>query len=158
MMRALVIAGILAGGPALALVPLPPCEIEEGGMSVGQLTALGEGKSGVVLESYNNTVRLVGTVYEQQPGPVRALDDFYGVRATHCASGQFLAIKGSYSPDTVAAALGATEFLRANVKAGKAVGFSDLIQAVTAVYGKPITLRETEETCGCQSYFPGLWP
>ena len=158
MIRAAIILSTLAGTAAHALTPLPPCELEEGGMNVYGVTGLGDGGSGVVVEAYTNTVRLVGTVYEPQPGPVPALNGFSGVRAVHCASGQFVAFDDVGDPYVSAQTLAATELLRAKVQAGKAVTFGDLKRAVTAVYGKPITLRETEETCSCGTYYPGLWP
>ena len=158
MIRSMILLATLVGTAAQALTPLPPCEIEEGGMKVYGVTGLGDGGSGVVVEAYTNIVRLVDTVYTPQPGPVPALNGFSGVRAVHCASGQFVAFDDVGEPYLAAQTLAATEFLRSKVQAGKPVTFGDLKRAVTAVYGKPISLRETEETCSCATYYPGLWP
>lgn len=146
--------------PAQALAPPPPCEGTEAGMSTYELTALDpDWKSGVVIERYQ-----VGSapgddgVYADLPAPIEALEGFYGVRITHCASGIFHAVKTDQRPGTVAAALSATEFLRGKVKAGQPVGRGELAQAVRAVYGMQTRLRETEETCGCSVAFPELRP
>jgi stage V sporulation protein SpoVS len=150
----------LAALPAHALPPPLPCEGTEAGMSTYELTALDpQAKSGVVLERYQADLApdASGT-YPPGPGPVGALDGFFGVRITHCASGIFHAIKTDQGPGTVAAALAATEFLRAKVKAGQPVGRGELAQAVRAVYGMQTRLRETEETCGCSVAFPELRP
>jgi stage V sporulation protein SpoVS len=151
----------LAALPAHALPPPLPCEGTEAGMMTFELTVLDpeHAKSGVVIENY-----LAGSapgpdgVYVDLPGPVGALDGFNGVRITHCASGIFHAVTTDQRPGTVAAALAATEFLRAKVKAGQSVGRNELAQAVRAVYGKQTRLRETEETCGCSVSFPELRP
>lgn len=150
----------LAALPAQALTPPLPCEGTESGMSTYELSVLDpDWKTGVVLERYQ-----VGSapgedgVYRDLPGPIGALEGFYGVRITHCASGIFHAVRTDQRPATVAAALAATEFLRAKVKAGQPVGRGELAQAVRAVYGTQTRLRETEETCGCSVAFPGLRP
>lgn len=150
----------LAALPAHALTPPLPCEGTEAGMTTYELTALDpDWKSGVVIERYQ-----VGSapgpdgVYADRPGPIGALEGFYGVRITHCGSGIFHAVKTDQRPGTVAAALAATEFLRAKVKAGQTVGRGELAQAVRAVYGMQTRLRETEETCGCSVSFPELRP
>lgn len=150
----------LAALPVHALPPPLPCEGTEAGMSTYELTALDpEGKSGVVLERYQvGSAPGADGVYADLPGPVEALENFYGVRITHCASGIFHAVKTDQRPGTVAAALAATEFLRGKIKAGQPVGRGDLAQAVRAVYGMQTRLRETEETCGCSVAFPELRP
>ena len=147
--------------PVHALTPPLPCQGTEAGMSTYELTVLDPelAVSGVVLERYQ-----VGTapgpdgVYADLPGPVGALEGFYGVRITHCASGIFHAVRTDQSSSTVAAALAATEFLRAKVQDGRPVARGELAQAVRAVYGKQTRLRETEETCGCSVMFPDLRP
>lgn len=146
--------------PGHALAPPLPCEGTEAGMGTFDLTALDpEGKSGVTVEEYLVQTAPDGDgVYRDLPGPVGALDGFYGIRITHCASGIFHAVDTAQDPGTVAAALAATEFLRAKVKAGQPVGRNELAQAVRALYGTQTRLRETEETCGCSVLFPELRP
>jgi hypothetical protein len=159
----LAIAVLVTGGQALALTPPPPCEGSESGMQIYGLQVLDPetGASGVTVESYQVSMKPDSSpegVYRQVPPPVDALDGFFGIRVTHCPSGTFHAINTGQGPETVAASLAATEFLRDRVKDGKPVGRGDLASAVRAVYGKQITLRETEETCGCSVAFPDLKP
>lgn len=147
--------------PAHALAPPPPCEGTEAGMSTYELTVLDpeHAASGVVLERYQvGSAPGPDDVYVDLPAPVGALEGFYGVRITHCASGIFHAVETDQRPGTVAAALAATEFLRAKVQDGRRVGRNELAQAVRAVYGQQTRLRETEETCGCSLVFPELRP
>ncbi len=157
-MRAALILSVAFAGQAVALTPLPPCQINEGGMTVGNVQPLGDEGSGVVLEMYFNIVLLEGTIFRPAPGPVPALDYFSGVRVTQCASATFLAINGQTDVGEVAAALGATEFLRSSLQGKRAVSLGDMKQAVRAVYGKTPLLRETGETCACSIYFPELRP
>jgi hypothetical protein len=148
---------------AEALTPLPPCEGMEAGMVTYGLYPLDPdtNASGVTIESYQVDYQPDDSaegVYRNQPAPIDALTDFQGIRVTHCASGAFFAVDTRNGPSEVAAALGATEFLRDEVKAGKAISRNDLRSAIRAVYGKQLQLRETEETCGCSVYFPDLKP
>ncbi|MGL4236975.1 hypothetical protein [Tabrizicola sp.] len=163
MIRQAIIVSILTGTAAQALTPLPPCDGMEAGMNTYNLHALDPdtNASGVTVESYQVDTQPDDSpqgVYRDQPAPVPALDGFYGVRVTHCASGTFHAIEGGEDPFTVAAALAATEFLRPKVKAGQSVGRNELASAIRAVYGKQLRLKETEETCGCSVLFPDLKP
>ena len=127
-------------------------------MLVGRLTPIGAQGSGVVVEFYFNRSVLQGTTYVRQPGPVPALNNFAGVRATHCATGTIVAIPDVLEPEQVAVALAATEFMRNSVQAGKPVRLESLKSAAKAVYGKMIVLQENEETCGCNWDFPDLRP
>ena len=163
MFRVATIVGILTGTAAQALTPLPPCEGMEAGMVTYGLTVLDPDThaSGVTVEYYQVNSQPDASpegVYTDQPAPVAELEGFYGVRVTHCASGDFHAIDGGGNTDAVAAALAATEFLRSEVQAGKRVGRNDLASAVRAVFGKTPKLKETEETCGCSVYFPDAKP
>jgi hypothetical protein len=158
-----IILSMLTGTVAQALTPLPPCVGMEAGMNTYDLFPLDPdtNTSGVTIEAYQVDSGPDDTpegVYRDQPAPVPALNGFYGIRVTHCTSGSFHAIDTRNSPSEVAAALAATEFLRAEVKAGKPVSRTDLASAVRAVYGKQLRLKETEETCGCSVFFPGLKP
>lgn len=150
-----------AFGPAQALTPLPPCIGTESGMMTQGVTDLGPAgqTTGVTVESY--AVRFspgADGVYRDGPAPVPALKGFNGIRVLHCASGQFFAVETNMAPETVAAVLSATEFLRGDVQGGRRVSVGDLAQAIRAVYGKHIRLRETEETCGCNWFYPELRP
>jgi len=148
----------LAATQVGALTPLPPCEGEEGGMVIGYLTSLDDMVvSGVVIESFRYTVRLEGTVYQPQPGPVAALNGFSGSRVTHCPTGRILAVPGVGASE-LSVALAATEFLRTKVKAGRPVSFAEVQRAARALYGTVISLRETEQTCGCAAYYPDVLP
>ena len=163
MIRRVILLSMLTAPAAQALTPLPPCVGMEAGMHTYELSPLDPdtNASGVTVEFYQVDSQPDDSpegVYRDQPAPVAALNSFYGVRVTHCASGVFHAIATRNGPSEVAAALGATEFLRSKVKAGKPVNRGDLAAAVRAVYGKQLQLRETEETCGCSVYFPDLKP
>jgi hypothetical protein len=163
MIRRALLLSVLAATPAQALTPLQPCEGMEAGMVTYGLYPLDPdtNASGVTLESYQVDFQPDDSaegVYRNQPAPVGALSDFFGVRVTHCASGTFFAIDTRNGPSEVAAALAATEFLRADVQAGRAISRGDLSSSVRAVYGKQLRLTETEETCGCSVYFPDLKP
>ncbi|MFN3644631.1 MAG: hypothetical protein ACK4TB_17110 [Gemmobacter sp.] len=153
----------VAAAAAWAEVPPPACEGMEAGMVTHRLTILdpATGGSGITLERYQVDMQPDGSpqgVYRALPAPVPALDGFFGVRVVHCASGAFHAIDTQQSPETVAAALAATEHLRAEVQAGRRVGQAALSAAVRAVYGRTVQLRETDETCGCAAAFPDLRP
>jgi hypothetical protein len=163
MVRWVILLSMLTGTAAQALTPLPPCVGMEAGMNTYDLYPLDPdtNASGVTIEAYQVETKPDDSpegVYRDQPAPVAALNGFYGIRVTHCASGVFHAIDTRNGPTEVSAALGATEFLRSKVKAGKPVSRGDLAAAVRAVYGKQIQLRETEETCGCSVFFPDLKP
>jgi len=164
-LRPLTHAAALIGSvsTAQALAPPLPCEGYESGMITHDLTILDPDlhKSGVTIERYQVDMQPDDShngVFRPVPAPVAALDGFFGVRVMHCATGHFHAIETTQRTATVAAALGATEFLRASVKDGQPVSRAELADAVRAVYGKQIQLRETEETCGCNGAFPELRP
>ena len=152
----LLVPALLGATAAPALTPLPPCEGTEAGMRTGSLIAP-EG-TGLTFERYNVNIVSHGDLAEADAPPVPELGGFSGVRVTHCASGQMVAIAGEYSSEKAAAALGATEFLRKEVQAGRRISAGKMKQAAKAVYGQVLVLRETEETCGCNSYFPELRP
>lgn len=154
---------VLASGaqPSGAEAPPLPCVGMEGGMVTYELAALDpeSAKSGVTLEHYQvDMAPDASGTYKAVPAPVPDLQGFFGVRVMHCASGTFFAIRTDQRPATVAASLAATEFLRAQVQAGQRVGQPDLAEAIRAVYGASIRLRETEETCGCHAVWPELRP
>ena len=153
---------------ALALMPLPvagmtpplPCEgAREANMGVHDPIFLGEyeSHSGVVVETYFNVIVPKGTGYEALPPPVPALQDFHGTRITHCATGRILALRDVNHRDA-ATAIAATEFLRDRLKKAQTISYSDLRKAVVALYGKPLEMRETAQTCGCDAYFDTLGP
>jgi hypothetical protein len=157
-----VVLGLVAPA-APAMAPPLPCEGMEGGMVTHELAVLDPetGTSGVTVEQYQVDMQPDSSphgVYRPVPAPVPALDGFFGVRVMHCASGTFFAIDTRHASATVAAVLSATEHLRPQVKAGRRVALSDLQAAVAAAYGRPLRLRETEETCGCALAFPELRP
>ncbi|OWU83648.1 hypothetical protein ATO6_17455 [Oceanicola sp. 22II-s10i] len=149
----------LVSGGAQALTPLPPCEIEEGGMRVSGASFFGYSESGFILEQYRNLDTADGII-GGAPGPIPALNNFNGVRITDCRSGGMVAIDGiSWEAD---ATLNATEFLRHKAQARKRFELAEVEQAARAVYGKShgvriLRLRETEETCACNDHYPGLW-
>lgn len=163
MKRAAILLCVMTATASQALTPPPPCEGMEGGMVTYGLYPLDPdtNASGVTIESYQVDFQPDASpegVYRNQPAPVDALTDFQGIRVTHCASGTFHAIDTRNGASEVAAALGATEFLRDEVQAGKAVSRNDVASAIRAVYGKQLRLKETEETCGCSFYFPDFKP
>ena len=72
-----------------------------------------------------------------------------------------LAIDGIGAYDAAGPLL-ATEFLRETVKAERAFTLQDVARAADALYGdepgiRILSLRETEETCACSEYYPGVW-
>ena len=149
---------LVAGGAAQALTPLPPCDGPEGGMMVYGVDYFGHDRTGFVIEGYRNLD--AGNVIGGAKGPVEALNDFSGVRITDCRTGRMLAIHGVF-PD-VQDMMTATEFLRGKVQAEKAIAMRDVEKAAKALWGKDgyvrlVKLRETEETCACGEYFPGVW-
>lgn len=160
-LRAAIRAGVavmIGVTPALALTPPLPCESSESNMTTYGLQTLDpSGASGVTVEHYYNSVVQQGEALVNAPAPVAELQGFRGVRVTLCSTGDFLVIPDQ-DPVSVAAALSATEFLRADVQAGRPATFDALRLAARAVYGPPLVLRETEETCGCSWYFPDLKP
>lgn len=145
--------------PAAALTPPLPCDpVKEADMTVSDVQILGSTmNSGVTVEYYANATTLIDTVYVRRPGPVPELTDFAGVRVLACATGDFVAIPGA-SAGSVNSSLSATEFLRARVQSDKPLRFADVKKAAKAVYGKVIVLRESEQTCGCNTFFPDLKP
>lgn len=159
-MKLLPFLACLLAAPATALTPPFPCtDLTEANMVTTDVDVLGgyDAKSGVIVEAYRNKVVEQKGAYNSLPPPVPALESFSGTRVTHCASGRILAVRDVWSSD-VRAALAATEFLRDKLKAGQKVSFGEVKAAVTAVYGKPIELRETAQTCGCNNYFDELRP
>lgn len=163
MRRGLCLAGAvlaLTGLPGLALTPLPPCDgVVEAGMILFRVQPLGDydAQTGATVEDYSNAMRVVDTVYVSRPGPTPALNKFSGARVTFCPTGEFVAIRGA-GVEAVSNSLAATEFLRADVQAGRRVSFADIKRAARAVYGDVIVLRETEQTCACATFFPDLKP
>jgi hypothetical protein len=149
---------VVLATPVGALTPLPPCDrVVESGMTVSYPTWLGE-NSGVVVEYYAHTSVGSGDSVGFPAAPVASLENFYGIRAVHCASGRFFVFKSDGDPTSAAAALAATEFLRTDIKAGRAVSAGAVRRAASAVFDDVIQLRETEETCGCANFFPSSRP
>lgn len=144
--------------PVQALTPMPPCNRAEGGMRVANAEGFGHYKSGLVAEQYVNLEK--DGVIGAAPGPVPALDKFNGMRITECRSGRILALDGaSWS---AMEQMVATEFLRQKVQAEKPLRLRDAEKAARALFGQDnyvriIKLRETEETCACRDFFPGMW-
>jgi hypothetical protein len=145
--------------------PPPPCEIKEAGMTVYGLADLSVGRagvdypSGVVVENYQvSTAPDAEGVYRNLPAPTPELKDFFGVRVTFCATGDFFAIRDT-GIDEAVYGLRATEFVRPDFLAQKPIKISALTRAVQALFGqRAITLRETAETCGCYTAYPELRP
>lgn len=140
-------------GAAVALTPIPPCMNEyESGMGVDDARTFGHAESGFIVEEYR---------YLGDPAPAdlpKALTRFYGGRVVDCRSGKIVAVNHK-DQEEINAALSATEFLRAAVQGEKRIRFNDVQRAAKAVFGEDVmVLRETEETCGCNAYFPGLRP
>ena len=153
------------GGPALAppvlaLTPPLPCTgVYESDMHVYDVTPLGghDYAAGVVVENYSVRQIVVNSVLVGAPPPVPDLAGFSGARAVHCASGTFFAVPRTDAGEA-AMTLAATEFLRPQVLAGEQVTVDALRRAVRALYPEAIELRETEQTCGCDWFFPDLRP
>ncbi|MCB1342035.1 MAG: hypothetical protein KDK24_13415 [Pseudooceanicola sp.] len=147
----------LQGG---AMVPPPPCDnVSEANMWIRDPTFFGDwdAQTGVVIEGYSNKTHVVDTVYRNMPAPVPALQGFIGTRITFCDSGRILAVR-DVDPDEAFPALSATEFLRDKLKANRKISYGDVMAAVTAVYGRPVELKETAQTCGCAAYFDDMRP
>jgi hypothetical protein len=150
---------VLATG-AHALTPLPPCNVEEGGMRVYDATPFGHSESGFVFESYHSLDTADGRIAGAD-GPVPALNQFIGIRITECRTGKFIAVNGAPGNNSAAPML-ATEFLRTRAQQQDPFRFVDVKRAAKALFGKDgftqmSVLRETEETCGCNVLFPGVW-
>ena len=153
--------------PVMALTPPMPCTgpasgpgaglgLTEDSMWIGPPQSIAG--TGLVVEGYGNALLQTGDAIYAAPAPIPELEDFHGIRVTHCASGEILAFRSSDSAGTVATAIAATEFLRARVQAGKAATAGQMKRAVKALYGTPLVLRDAQETCGCNAYFPALRP
>ena len=148
----------MISGAAVALTPLPPCDGEESGMYVYGARYFGDEHSGFVIEGYRNLDK--DAVIGGAPGPLPELDNFNGSRIIECRSGHFVALHGAYGE--IEKVLGATEFLRGKIQNGKRFGIGHVRKAARAVYGKDshvrmVNLRETDETCACGDFFPGMW-
>lgn len=142
------IALCLLAAPAVALTPLPPCEVVEGGMRVSNAEAFGYYGSGFVTEEYYQSMDEGAAAVPPQ------LEGFFGYRLIDCNSREFLAVD---TPDrNEASQLLATEFLRNKVQQEKPFTMADVNRAVQALYkGRNVnilTLRETEQTCSCDYY------
>ncbi|MCU0829771.1 MAG: hypothetical protein MUE52_20925 [Tabrizicola sp.] len=164
-LQGMVAALVLGAIPAFALEPLPTCYGSESGMETYGSTPLerfvrseDQHSSGVIVEHYQARDELTSSGAYRSTAPVAALEGFDGIRVIHCATGRFFAIRIEQSSGAAAAALAATEFLRGDVRNGKAIGVRALAQAVRAVYGEVLELRETAETCGCNQYFSEMRP
>ena len=134
------------------------CAGEESGMAVSNGRPFGFSESGYVVEDYRNLDR--DGIPAGEVGPIPVLNHFIGTRIIDCRTGRFLALDGVFDDPNLV--LTATEFLREKTQAEKAFSLSDVEQAARAVYHKDgsvryLTLRETEETCACGEYFPGVW-
>ncbi len=115
---------------------------------------------GFVYEYYGNLDSPDGVVGGAD-GPLPELNDFHGFRITECRTGRFVAV--SDFDETFGKTLLATEFLRHKAQNDQPFTMSDIMKAVHALYGNSpgvriLSLRETEETCACRDFFPGLWP
>ena len=155
-LAALCLAPVTAG----AMAPPLPCDnVSEANMLVKNVAFIGEwdAQTGVVIEGYANKTHVVDTVYRNMPAPVPALEDFRGTRITFCDSGRILAVRG-VEEDSALTALSATEFLRDKLKANQKISYGDVKSAVTAVYGRPIELKETAQTCACSAFFDEMRP
>ncbi|NPD15247.1 hypothetical protein HOY34_08550 [Xinfangfangia sp. D13-10-4-6] len=144
-------------GSAHALTPLPPCGGVESGMQTGPV-AWAEG-TGLVFEGYS-VIYDYGSDHHAAPQLIapEGLDGFSGSRVTHCASGRMVAIAAEADSYKLAEVLGATEFLRKAVQGKRRATAGQMTQAAKAVYGKVLELRDNEETCACNTYFPELRP
>ena len=138
---------------AEALTPPLPClnEIEDG-MGVDNVMTFGHSDSGFTVEDYT----FVGS--QTSASLPAALTKFYGGRVVECRSGKIVAVNYQRG-EAIQQSLSATEFLRAAVQGEKRIRFNDVQRAAKAVFGEDVmVLRETEETCGCNYYFPSLRP
>lgn len=162
--RAIIIAGLLAvattTGSAQALTPMAPCDGPEGGMMVDSADFFGYDGSGFIIESYTSPTTEDGIIGGGK-GPVPQLDNFHGFRVTDCRSGKIVAVYGASQFNDGQTML-ATEFLRTRMQQQEPVKFTHVERAAKAVFGhddyiRVVILRETEETCACGEYYPGLW-
>lgn len=155
-----VLAVALSAGSGQALTPLPPCDGEEGGMMVSGADLFAYDGSGFIIESYTSPDSEDGVIGGGK-GPVPELDSFHGLRVTECRSGKMVAVYGAVQyrdGDTMLA----TEFLRTRTQQKKPIKFVHVQRAAKALFGhdgytRVLMLRETEETCACREYYPGLW-
>lgn len=162
--RAIISAGLVAAtmsaASVQALTPLPPCDGEEGGMLVDTADLFGYDGSGFIIESYTSPTSADGVIGGGK-GPVPQLDNFHGFRVTDCRSGRIVAVYGA-SQFSDGDTMLATEFLRTRVQQENPIKFADVQRAAKAVFGhdgytRVVILRETEETCACGEYYPGMW-
>lgn len=159
------IALCLASLPAFAMTPPPPCDgAIESGMEVSGVEPFGFDGSGFVAEKYRPGLIVtphpegLGDNIDAMPVPVAGMDSIYGYRVMDCRSREYLAF------DTMdkyeAEHLLATEFLRNKAQNRQQFSFSDVKRAAEALYRgrdvKIMTLRETEQTCGCAAYSDNL--
>ncbi len=121
-------------------------------MGVHDATIFGHGGSGYIVEDYS----FVGG--QDLTNFPKALQRFRGGRVVECRTGKIVAVNYKRGEE-LHHALSATEFLRGAVQNSKSIRFNDVQRAAKAVFPEDvIVLRETEETCGCNAYFPGLRP
>ncbi len=152
------LASALGASPALAVSPVLTChEVVEAGMALSDVRLLDPelGDAGLTVETYRNAAA-------DRAAPVPELSGFSGTRLSFCPTGEFLVVPGLRAGD-VADAVSAEGSLRARVRAGDDIGFADLREAVEAVYGPVLVLRETDQTCACHTFFdeqrpPGQTP
>lgn len=141
-------------GTSQALTPLPPCGGVEAGMRTGAPAQIAG--AGIVVEQYRQNITSHGDLAEADTPPVGALSGFIGLRVSHCATGRFVAIPGASDSYAVAEQLAASAVLRDSLATKRTVTAGQMIGAAKASYGRVIVLRETEETCACNTYFPDL--
>lgn len=160
--RHIFLSGLLAmaigAGSADALVPAQPCSGPEGGMVVDNAMMF-DPVGGFVYEYYGNLDSPDGVVGGAD-GPIPALNDFHGFRITECRSGRILAV--SRFDETFGKTMLATEFLRNKARNDQPFTMGDVKSAAKAIFGgqpavRFLDLRETEETCACRDFFPGMW-
>lgn len=145
---------LLAAGSAQALTPLPPCGGVEAGMRTGFPAQIAG--TGIVVEEYRHNIVSHGDLAEADTPAAAALSGFNGLRITDCASGRMVAVPGQGRSYDAADALATTTFLREAAARKQPATAARMKQAVKAVLGKGIELRENAETCACNTYFPEL--
>ncbi len=149
---------VLTAIPAIALTPLPPCNLIEADMYVREQYTLGGEASGFVVEDYSDPFQAdENGVYVHRQATLAQLHAFDGVRVTDCATGQFLTIP-DVRTNQASVALEATEFLRDDVQNSRSVSWRDIRRAAEALYDDVGLFRETEETCGCNWLAPDVRP
>ena len=156
-MRAVVVAATCFAPGAGALSPSLPCEmVRESNMRVNDLQGLLG--TGFVTESYVNDESFDHGTFHTLPAPIPELEDFRGVRAVNCATGEVIVARTVDDGYAFIEKLATVPGMAKRIAAETPIRTATMRQAMRHLYGNAMLLVEDEETCGCNAVFPELRP